>query len=642
MGKNQLQGSLFEEDYLLRTLGSIAHSSDVALTELVANAWDAGATNVRITIPAEKGRDLVVEDDGTGMTVDQFKHRWMTLAYDRHKHQGDFAEFPPERATLKRRAFGRNGVGRHGMLCFADRYVVETRAATEPGARFTVATTSGKDPFAILSEEPLRRRGHGTRLIASVVRNLPDADKIKHILAARFIYDPQFTLSVNELSVPVQDHKGLIHRRVLRIAPGVSAEAFCVASSERGRTSQQHGVAFWVGKRLVGEPSWTLGSKLLLDGRTTAARSLTVVVQLEAMFEEVEPDWSRFKKTPLVDKLYDAVSLYVEEVTREYMAAQVQETTESAIESNLEAFERLTPLARSEVAEFASSVAADQPTIPHEMLTATVRAVIRLEETRSGKMLLNKLAKLSPDDVSGLNKLLDDWSVRDALTVLDEISKRISLVEALEKLEADKTVDELGTLHPMVTQARWLFGPEFESAFYVANISVRRALEEILKTRIDASTLLAPKGRPDILMLPDSTLSAVATDELIEGTPQLSRILIIELKRGGFTIGRDEMHQAAGYIEDLVASGKLDGAPYIQAFVVGHEINPKVQRTNRIGDPERGRVDAWTFGQVVRIANARLFRLREQVAQRYEGLGTDALLKKLKKQGRLRFDDPKT
>jgi HSP90 family molecular chaperone len=75
-------GSLFEEDYLLRTLGRIAHDPDVALTELVANAWDAGASCVDITIPPEKQNTLVVLDDGHGMSADQFKNRWMTLAYN--------------------------------------------------------------------------------------------------------------------------------------------------------------------------------------------------------------------------------------------------------------------------------------------------------------------------------------------------------------------------------------------------------------------------------------------------------------------------------------------------------------------------------------------------------------------------------
>ncbi|UUZ47511.1 hypothetical protein LP420_30360 [Massilia sp. B-10] len=34
-------GSLFEDDYLVRNLGRIAQDPEVALTELVANAWDS-------------------------------------------------------------------------------------------------------------------------------------------------------------------------------------------------------------------------------------------------------------------------------------------------------------------------------------------------------------------------------------------------------------------------------------------------------------------------------------------------------------------------------------------------------------------------------------------------------------------------
>ncbi len=56
---NIVQGSLFEEDYLVRTLGDLSHRNDVALTELVANAWDAGAAKVTISIPEERGQLLV-------------------------------------------------------------------------------------------------------------------------------------------------------------------------------------------------------------------------------------------------------------------------------------------------------------------------------------------------------------------------------------------------------------------------------------------------------------------------------------------------------------------------------------------------------------------------------------------------------
>ena len=39
MADQTLQNSLFEEDYLLRELGSVAHVPHIALTALVASAW---------------------------------------------------------------------------------------------------------------------------------------------------------------------------------------------------------------------------------------------------------------------------------------------------------------------------------------------------------------------------------------------------------------------------------------------------------------------------------------------------------------------------------------------------------------------------------------------------------------------------
>ena len=61
---NQVQ---FEEDYIKRNNHSITTRPDVSLTESVANAWDAGAHNVEITIPTEYDEYLSVEDDGGGL-----------------------------------------------------------------------------------------------------------------------------------------------------------------------------------------------------------------------------------------------------------------------------------------------------------------------------------------------------------------------------------------------------------------------------------------------------------------------------------------------------------------------------------------------------------------------------------------------
>lgn len=151
MSEQPLQNSLFEDDYLLRELGQVAHVPQVALTELVANAWDAGASRVDLVLPTEIGGILTVTDDGHGMTPEQFKKRWMTLRYTREKYQGFNVEFPTGRTARPRKAYGRNGIGRHGLLCFADEYEVKT---WRDGilATFVVGTGAGSSPFVCRSE----------------------------------------------------------------------------------------------------------------------------------------------------------------------------------------------------------------------------------------------------------------------------------------------------------------------------------------------------------------------------------------------------------------------------------------------------------------------------------------------------------
>ena len=74
-----IQQSLFEDDFLVRSLGEIAYRPETAISELVANAWDAGASTVRVTIPDAIGDIIAVEDDGVGLNEQLFRQRWMRL-----------------------------------------------------------------------------------------------------------------------------------------------------------------------------------------------------------------------------------------------------------------------------------------------------------------------------------------------------------------------------------------------------------------------------------------------------------------------------------------------------------------------------------------------------------------------------------
>jgi hypothetical protein len=121
----------------------------------------------------------------------------------------------------------------------------------------------------------------------------------------------------------------------------------------------------------------------------------------------------------------------------------------------------------------------------------------------------------------------------------------------------------------------------------------------------------------------EATYSVVGT-EVFDGQDQnLTRIqdvLIIELKKGRSAIGRDDMNQADGYVQDFLASGSMDGTPMFRAYVVGYEIQPKTSREKDIreNDVIRGRVIATTYGQLTRSAHKRLFKLKEKIPARYD------------------------
>lgn len=621
------QSALFEDDYLLRELGQVAHVPQVALTELVANAWDAGATKVDLILPAEIGGTLTITDDGHGMTPAQFKKRWMTLRYDREKHQGSNVEFPSGRTARPRRAYGRNGVGRHGLLCFADEYEVRT---WRDGAlaTFVVGTESGTSPFALRSETVGQQTGSGTRLSVQVVRKLPDADEILTVLAARFVHDPEFEIRVNGMQRSFSEIEGRVSEETLDLGNGHSATVIVIDSTRLNHSSVHQGVAFWVQRRLVGTPSWSIGQVASFDGRTRFARRYKVIVDTQGYEADAEQDWTGFRSTDAVRELYRATAEHIGKVAQTLAAEIVEATSEDALTQNRTELATLGQGARLEVAEFTKLVAQEHPTISPDFLATAVKAVIRLEKTRSGAALLQKLSELPADDIDGLDRLLAEWTVKDALRVLDEIDSRISVIEAIRRLADDPNADELHTLHPLILRSRWLFGPEFESQEYCSNATLKTVARDLFKST-DAQ-FINDRNRPDIIVLPDKTTWQITGVESFDpadtALTQMQHVLVIELKKGGFELTRKEVTQADSYVQDIKLSGAMSGTPYICAWVVGQKIAAGVEKDKKLGNPEYGRVRAATFGSLVDTTNKRLLKLRTVLADRYGDVSTDSLL----------------
>ncbi|MDR1099146.1 MAG: ATP-binding protein, partial [Treponema sp.] len=142
------QPILFEERFLEKYVGDkLLNDPVTAIIELIANSWDAGATEVHIQWPETKGDDLIITDNGSGISEGDFIKIWSTMAYDRTKINGRYAN--DNDLPFKRIAFGRNGIGRFAGFCFSDNYLLTSTDKTGNGFSCNVTSKIAGKPVAL-------------------------------------------------------------------------------------------------------------------------------------------------------------------------------------------------------------------------------------------------------------------------------------------------------------------------------------------------------------------------------------------------------------------------------------------------------------------------------------------------------------
>lgn len=84
-----------------------------------------------------------------------------------------------------------------------------------------------------------------------------------------------------------------------------------IDSTKTAVKNQQHGLAFWVGGRLVGNPSWAYNNIQFVDGRLKFAKKYTIVIKSEDIEEFILPDWSGFYNNIVTNNFFDGLEPYI-------------------------------------------------------------------------------------------------------------------------------------------------------------------------------------------------------------------------------------------------------------------------------------------------------------------------------------------
>jgi len=167
-------------------LGSEQLRDDVtAVIELVKNAYDADARHVTVEFVELEGQQSIrVQDDGTGMTLDDLHSKWAFLATENKVHE--------ERSRInRRRRLGQKGVGRFAAEKLGSQLILRTRSQNEERVlqiRFDWDTLQG-DRELLDYEFPVRmKKPKSFEPMTGVtldIRSLRSPWKRKHVVKLR-------------------------------------------------------------------------------------------------------------------------------------------------------------------------------------------------------------------------------------------------------------------------------------------------------------------------------------------------------------------------------------------------------------------------------------------------------------------------
>jgi hypothetical protein len=605
----------FADRFLHDHAGTIISDPRIAIIELIANAYDAGATKVDILWPEKLDESFSITDNGTGLSREDFEHRWKTFNYDRIRSQGAMVVFPPGvKHSPRRAALGQSGKGRHAPFCFADEYTVTSQINGKQFTAKVALSARGESPFTIEFQDERDEIGHGTVITAIVRQRRPNVDDLRQLIGSKFIVDPSFAVWMNGQRLLLTDLEG-VERNDLEV-DGISVVVHFIDSTEHNRTIQLRGITWWVNKRMVGEPSWNRldDNGAYLDGRTEHAKRYSFVVEADDLKPAVKSDWSAFHANKRVNAVKDAVHELILTTIRDKESGTRRAKKVAALSRSRELLGELPTISKNLVGQFVDEVQEKCPTMSDRDLARTVNVLASLEQSRGGYDLLEKLEACSPSDLDTWNDIMSKWTAENANVVLSELERRLTLISRMRQLVGSSLTDELHDLQPLFERGLWIFGPEYEAVDFRSN----RSLTEVIKNFLGAGAveLTQPRRRPDFVVLPDSSIGAYSADAYADsGEPNgLRKVLIVELKKGGFNVTQKEVDQARDYAKEIRMLGKVAKDTQIVAYIIGDTLEPGLDEQS-IGNPATTVLIPMVYDTVLRRAEARTFNLHSRLQE---------------------------
>jgi hypothetical protein len=578
---------------LAKLLGESYRSTEYALKELIDNAWDAEATIISIILPEPMTLDpILVEDNGNGMTEQELRREYLTVANDRRSRKGD------RTPRLKRLVKGRKGIGKFAGLMVANTMDVRTVARK----KLTQVVISKE---SLLNEEKdlehinlpinvseVTGNATGTTVILTGLNQryeFPRAEKLKGLLMLEYGREHDVEISVNGEKLSVEDLPGELftHEETLNEAGSVRLNFKIFNGS---KSLKQAGIAIRVSGKIVGRPSFF---GLEDDPEIPPNLLKKVYGELEADgledSDSITADWGDIiensKAFQAVKPLVRAhIKNAVEQVFKREVflqRARLQQQINRRLAEMPEYRRRFAQIALEKVMKrfFGES---------DEKVEVLVSVVLDAFEKDDYWQVLKQIDDSRDSDIETFVSALEDFGLLDMAWMANQARSRLQLLNSLDALIRKPETLEMA-IHKVIEVNLWVLG--YEYSLIASNKTTAKTIEEYTSSKFFGKRA---NKRPDLFLAQNPR----------------GNYLLIEFKRPSKSITREDQNQAAEYRDDLEPKfGE------IEILLLGKSRDSKALIQN---DPPRMKV----YGYEHLISSA-----RTQLAWLLKELGTTGYLK---------------
>jgi len=544
-----------------------------AIAELAANGYDADASEVEITIDDD---EIVIADDGRGMTAKEVEQDYLRLGRDRRA-----AEHREKTGRWERPIIGHKGIGKLAGLGIAETMIVETIRRRERTTltidRSALDEADSLEQFDLKAEVGEAKAGqHRTTVrLKGLLIDVGEVDEkaLREHLALELPTEKNWRVKVNGIEAsaedipgdrfPIEDEvegfgrvKGFY--KIVKRRKGMPA-GFAVRIRRRivqpttlfGLNQQAHG--FFVLTRIIGELEPDFIDPLDDDDPDRAFDINTSRTGLNPESSRVQAfeEYARGKLIAIADGIAKQRA-----AKRKAAAKQRNPDLEARMQRlGPEVYAKLDATIDKVVAQLARNES-------NKTIDELVDIIVRYYESGALRTLVDSIRDESEEDVARLAELLAQFGAARLSDIAELLHGQLIVIESLRSKVSEGSLE--AEIHKVIAANIWLLRERL--TYWFDNQAFSTQLADKLADEFEFEAA----RRPDLVCYDNSKL----TD-----SGQAAKLVVIEFKRPGVTVGYEELAQVMAYKSIFKASLAQFEEEDIEVIVLGDTFDGRFDRS---------------------------------------------------------------